>query len=359
MDTQQKQISVSVIVPVYNAARWVGKCIESVLAQNLTDLEVICVDDGSVDESYAVAEHYAKRDERVRVIRQENSGPSAARNCGLRNAVGRWIAFVDADDWLEPDMLRTMVDRAEQGAGSDIVICTYYEEFSDGQSTVGKHFPEDQFWDRERIETEQRKFFCKGVKAYRPYVSIGYPWGRIYRRAMLQEHSIRFPENVFRTEDGIFNLYAFQHSRQMAYINRPLYHYRVNEGSISHGLFRDVVRYTEADFDEVHKFAAKYKQDDAIFLKGIDVRICTWFYKYLAHYYFHPAYLKEHGYLSARQEVLALLSKEYYRQAYRTVDFSLMSRGQKLFVFFAKYRMVDFLYLAVEIKMKQRQLEGK
>ena len=360
MDYIGSNVKVSVIIPVYNAEKYVAACLESILAQKIKDIEIICVDDGSTDKSTDICKDYAKKHSNVKVICQGNSGPANARNNGLSAATGEWIVFADSDDWMEPDMLSIMLNMVEkQGEEVDIVICSYYENHEDGRQTIGNSFLTNQLWDKGRIEIEQRKFLCKGIKEYRPYVSVGFPWGKLYRRAMLEVNEIYFPRDFYRNEDGIFNLYAFQHSRKISYINQPLYHYRISGNSISHGLFCNVVQYTEADFHEVRLFANKYKKNDVIFMKGINVRTCTWFFKYLAHYYFHREYIREHGYIVARREVLTLLNKENYRQAYKTVDFSLMNREQQIFVFFAKYRMVELLYLATIVRSIIMKLKGK
>ena len=116
--------TISVIVPVYNVARYLRKCVESILGQSHADLELILIDDGSKDRSGAICQEYATKDPRVRVIRQENGGVSAARNAGLAIARGKYIGFVDGDDWIESDMYKTLLQKMEE-QGADIVQCGY------------------------------------------------------------------------------------------------------------------------------------------------------------------------------------------------------------------------------------------
>ena len=113
---------VSVVIPVYNIEAHLRQCLDSVAGQTLSDLEVICVDDGSTDTSPAILEEYAQKDPRFQVIRQANAGPGAARNRGMERSSGRYLIFLDSDDWFEPDFLERMTARAEE-TGADVTIC--------------------------------------------------------------------------------------------------------------------------------------------------------------------------------------------------------------------------------------------
>lgn len=340
---------VSVIIPVYNARDYIEQCISSILEQTLVELELICIDDGSSDASAAICERIAESDERVVVLRQKNKGASAARNRGIRAARGIWICFVDADDWLEKDMLESLVGIARPE--TDLVICDHYHNYVNGKQKRIGDFGETQVWDRNRIDIELRKFLCKGIKSYRPYGHIGFPWARIYRKSMIEAESILFPENVVRTEDGIFNMYAFQNSREIIYLYHPLYHYRVLSDSISHKPYPAIVSKTEEDFKEVRAFAARYKMNDAIFLQGIDVRVCTWFYKYLAYYYFLTKTINDLGWKRVKEEIRCLLHKQPYAKAFKEVNLKLMRPGERLFTWMLQHEWIDCTFLLVRGRM--------
>ena len=113
---------VSVIVPVYNVAEYLGQCLDTILLQTLQDIEVICVDDGSTDNSLNILNTYAMFDERLKVIHQENAGAGPARNRGIKEATGDFLIFLDGDDFFHPEMLEKMVVKAEED-NSDVVIC--------------------------------------------------------------------------------------------------------------------------------------------------------------------------------------------------------------------------------------------
>ena len=141
--------SVSVIVPVYKAESFLSNCINSILNQTYRDLEVILVDDGSPDFSGQICEEYAEKDDRVKVIHQKNAGAAAARNCGLKAAAGKYIAFVDSDDWIDRDMYEKMVEAAEI-QNCDLVVCDCLKESSAG-SQVYTHELLGGFYDRDAM----------------------------------------------------------------------------------------------------------------------------------------------------------------------------------------------------------------
>ncbi|MBR3602626.1 MAG: glycosyltransferase [Lachnospiraceae bacterium] len=350
-------ILVSVVIPMYNVEKYLRECLNSVLSQTISNIEIICVDDGSSDKSVDICKEYIKKDNRVKLLTQKNSGPSKARNRGIEEATGKWISFVDADDWLENNMLERLISVSED---SDIVISNYYINMSNSKEKVNIKLDENkQIWDKERINIELRKFLCKGIKEYNPYLAIGAPWARIYKLSLIKEHNIIFPLNVRRTEDGIFNMHMFENAKKIIYLNEPLYHYRLLTDSLSHKMSSDIIKYTEADVEEVKKFARTYKQHDEMFINGIDVRICTWFYKYLAYYFFTKQYLDEFGYLNARKNIIKLLNNHYYKDAFMNVQMKLMRNTEKLFVITMKYKLIEIAFAMVKARIWVKKIRKK
>lgn len=203
---------------------------------------------------------------------------------------------------------------------------------------------------KDEINIFLRKFLCKGIKEYRPYVKLGHPWAKLYSTKVIKRNKVYFPAGLHRTEDGIFNMYAAYFSQRICFINEPLYNYRVLDASISHKYYPQIVENTERDFYEVRKFADYYMNQDIIFAKGIDVRVTTWFYKYLTYKFFNKVYLKEYGYFKARGEIEHLLGREPYISAYKNVDLKLMNLKEKIFVLCMKCRLIDIAFLLVKIR---------
>ena len=228
--------NVSVIVPVYNGAEFLHTCIDSILDQTFCDLEIILVDDGSSDESPKICDNYAAQDERILCIHQENAGAAAARNCGLKAATGKYIAFVDSDDWIDHDMYEKMVEVAET-QNCDLVVCDCLKESSAG-SRVYTHELPGGFYDRDAM-----------VSQYLPQLlmpsTMEYPITisnclLLIRREVIAENQISFPEGMRFSEDLLFGSEVGYFSQSMTYLKGYTpYHYRQNPASVTHAEFKD------------------------------------------------------------------------------------------------------------------------
>ena len=210
----------SVVIPVYNVEAYIDECLCSVAAQSYKDWEAIVVDDGSTDDSAALAEAWAQKDERFRVLKQENRGLSAARNAGMDLAQGEYLLFLDADDWLEPDALQVLANAAQ---GEDVVCFGGRRFFQD----------EKQFEKGDRSDT---KTYACGWDYYQEnalkprqfaFVSVVL---RIYRRAFLQDHQLHFKEGIYH-EDNLFTPIVLFYARETQALSKKLYNYRVRQGS--------------------------------------------------------------------------------------------------------------------------------
>jgi len=186
---------VSVIVPVYNGERYLAKCLDSLQAQTLQDLEIIVVNDGSTDGSAAIIDDYRSRDRRFRVVDKPNGGVSSSRNAGLALVSGEFTAFVDADDWASAEMFEILVDEAV-AAQADIVLCTYMREYE--SRSVEKIFDLPERVQYSPAET-RGVLLCRlvgpvGEGLARPenLDSLGTVWGKVYRSSLLREHGLQF-----------------------------------------------------------------------------------------------------------------------------------------------------------------------
>lgn len=232
---------VSIVIPVYNAARHLGETLDSILGQTGTSIEVICVDDGSTDDGPAILQAYEKRDPRVRVLRQTNSGSSQARNLGLSRASGSWICFVDADDLMAPDAL-SLLARASR-TDADIVYFDHLR-FS---SRVPSVTPSSSVSERTFNADDIRKLQSDCINRFAsntpliPHTVLPTPWAKIYRRDFLVGHGLRFRTDLHLEEDVLFNLEALSYCERAVHINAVVYLYRVSVSSMSHHFDPDLV----------------------------------------------------------------------------------------------------------------------
>lgn len=202
---------VSIIIPVYNAGKYVRDAIDSVLNQTFNDFELILVDDGSTDESGSIIDSYADKDSRVRVFHKVNGGVSSARNLGLDNAKGEWIAFADADDWFEKDALYKLYGAANRN-NVDVVLANICK--------VGLENRQIMYVNKSEYST---KFLPMKHSAL---------WGYLFRRDIIEKHRTRFVEGLAYSEDRVFMYAIAPNITQQSVIPDVVYNYRLNPDSV-------------------------------------------------------------------------------------------------------------------------------
>ena len=212
---------ISVIVPVYNVENYISKCLDSILAQTHTDIEVICVNDGSTDNSGKILDEYASHDSRVQVFHKENGGVSSARNLALENATGEYIGFVDSDDYIDPHMYLSLLSALEE-QDADIAECSIayvYENGATKNGVVRKY----HLTDRKQI---LKAFFLKEIgiinctKLFRHDICAG----------------IKFSEEYKIGEDSLFLYQALKNSKKIIGIDTVGYYYLQRESSVMHNV---------------------------------------------------------------------------------------------------------------------------
>lgn len=202
---------------------YLDKCLNSLKNQSYKNIEVIMIDDGSKDNGKLICEQY-KEDIRFKYIYQNNAGVSAARNHGLTLANGEWIMFVDPDDYVEESIIEELLDNVNDDI--DIVVCCCMANYN-GELIKNEFYESDYlFTSKDNIVDINMLLMDEQYKAnnYR-FTAIGVPWGKIYRKSMLQKERLQFDEELKRMQDNIFNMYAFGKARSIKYINKPLYIY--------------------------------------------------------------------------------------------------------------------------------------
>lgn len=202
---------VSIIVPVYNCEKSLQKCAESILSQTLKNLELILVDDGSPDSSPAKADAIAEGDGRVVVIHKENGGPSSARNCGIDNARGEYIQFVDSDDYIDPDMTESLYNAIIKN-GTDLAACGFIKVRAEDEERVV--FPELDFVKRDEMTEKIPNF----VRSFFP----NSPCNKLYKKSLINH---RFIEGISLAEDLLFNLEYLKNTEAISVLGSCPYHY--------------------------------------------------------------------------------------------------------------------------------------
>lgn len=216
----ERMPEVSIIVPVYNAEPFLRKCMDSLVSQTLKEIEIICVDDGSLDQSGKILDEYANRDARVRVFHQQNQGPSSARNNGMKEAHAPYIMFCDGDDWCAPSMCEEMLKAIHGGA--EMAICGLEKVSIEGsplKNTVkGSLIPSEEG----EVEVSDTLRFCLSRDSY--------PVSKIFKRDIISQNQIEFPMGL-RWEDMFFFSIYLPFAHHVHLVAKSLYYYRQHSQS--------------------------------------------------------------------------------------------------------------------------------
>jgi len=216
---------VSVIIPVYNVENFLRKCLNAVFTQTFKNWECIVIDDGSTDNSGKICDEYANKDDRIKVLRIENSGPAIARNCGLDIAKGEYIYFLDSDDFIEPNTFEKVI--TEMDKGYDMVSFNYIREDSDGNIIRHSNFPIGQY---KFLSIEDRfDFLCLKFLHY----NYGWEgWNRFFRNEIIKKYHLRYCPQSKIGEDMLFCVMYLTHSESYKILEDETYHYIKRTGTL-------------------------------------------------------------------------------------------------------------------------------
>ncbi|QFJ53909.1 glycosyltransferase [Pseudobutyrivibrio xylanivorans] len=237
-EANNSQPLVSIIVPMYNVAEYLGKCLDSIMGQSYTKLQILLIDDGSTDRTATIAKQYARIDSRFTYIHQENKGLSGARNTGIENANGEYIAFVDSDDWIEPDYVSHMVQDALK-TDADIIICGYVEE---GGSCRQISLDKSNGFSRTSAMRILGNIFTED------YLAMIVAWNKLYKKQVFDK--VRFA--VGKIHEDEFAIHRIiDESKLICTVPEPLYHYRIRTDGITGSKHTDDIRHF--DVFEAHQ----------------------------------------------------------------------------------------------------------
>lgn len=220
----------SVVVPVYNAEKYLCNCLDSLLSQDFSDFEIILVDDGSTDESGSICDRYASEQAHVTCLHQENGGHTSARQKGFLASRGQYVTFVDSDDWTSPDMYPKMC-QAIDDTRADIVICDHTAVMPDKEEICRNLFSPG-FYDKARLEKEVYPYMLFSG-TYFKYGIAPNLWNKLFRRELLQNHLFHVPNDIIVGEDALVTYGCILEASSICFIDEAFYYYRSNTGSVS------------------------------------------------------------------------------------------------------------------------------
>lgn len=261
---------ISIIIPVYNVKKYLKDCLDGILMQTYTDWECILVDDGSKDGSAEICDSYALRDARFKVIHKENGGVSSARNMGLKEARGEWVAFVDADDMISPRYLTSLIESSEEG--DDLIVGgNRYFGLEEGKTVPPKNTI---------IQREDFKYLIFTDTEWTWQHVFYVVWGKLFRLSIIKENDLLFDTNLVISEDTIFLLTYMTHISLMRMVVTSEYLYRYENSIKSYYHFKiDKLIKQQSAFEKAMAKIESRNIGDLTQLKTLSKSLC--FNKYL------------------------------------------------------------------------------
>lgn len=214
---------ISIVIPNYNTAQFLPRCLDSLIKQTLSNLEIICIDNNSTDNSLEILNQYAKKDNRIKVLSETTPGAAVARNLGLDNATGKYIMFCDSDDWYELNMCEIMYKTIEQKR-VDVVCCHTFVDLEDGLNEIEKSTrAKEKYYNSKK----RGKFSVNDTIRFKMNMLCN----KICRRDLIEKYGIRFPVGHENEDDAFWFMYSFT-SNSIYYMRKKLYHYFIRQGSV-------------------------------------------------------------------------------------------------------------------------------
>ena len=334
---------VSIIIPVYNAEKHLHKCLDSIINQTYKNIEIICINDGSTDNSLQILEEYAQKDRRIKIINQENKGVSVARNIGIKFTQTEYIMFVDSDDWIELETCELALNQIEKHQAD--ICCFGVFEVSDNRI-----YSRD--WEiRHLNQSENQDIDIDTKKAF-----IVNSVGKLFKTKFIKENDILFPSNIKNGEDAIFNLICFYKDAKYTLLNKILYYYITdNEGSATNNL-----KYAIKNDIEGYKFFFNtdlFKNADEEFkIIAIEKFISqlNYYYnksaKYSLKYFMQILFFKKYLYINFSKNLLQKVPNICYLKKFNILHliFSVVNSNDK------RHKVITILGIKIKIKRMQK-----
>lgn len=327
---------VSIIIPMYNVEKYLPKCLDSIVGQTYKNLEIICVDDGSPDNSAEIVRSYSEKDNRIILVRKENGGLSSARNEGLKHATGDYTVFVDSDDWIDVETIQTAIDATEND-GVEMVMWGYVREYTNN-SIEKRIFDSDRIFNKEETKNyvHRRIIGLLGEELSNPATadSLGTAWGKLYTTKKIKDNNIEFVDTkLIGTEDLLFNTYYFGYVETCKFINKPFNHYRKdNQTSLTriykHQLFEQWTKLYDLMFEYLDTHKDICGED---FKTAMNNRICLSMIGLGMNEHCRKA-----SFIDRAAAVDRILESERYRKAYKDLELKYFPLHWKVFFHYCK-----------------------
>lgn len=331
------EIDFSVIIPMYNEEKNICRCIDSILDQNFTNYEILIIDDGSTDRSLSICEKIKKKNEKINIFTSSNKGVSSARNIGINKARGNWLIFVDADDVIKEDCLKTF----------------FYGNHSVDISVANENLKDDKI---ELLDELARKYIInemidphKDDKTFNGSVC-----SKAFKRSMIKNYGIYFDVNLIHGEDTIFNLIALKHAKNIRFIKKSVYNVYYNPYSATNIYQKRIIENDRIFLQKINRILLSYKMSygnlfSAIVLNGL------WICMNLD--IANLDNIETTTINQRKSKLISIMDKEYYRKEVKNVSiYSKLLPFKKCFFLCVKY---DLYFLAIALVLLKSKIKQK
>lgn len=339
---------VSIIVPVYNVEQYLPQCLDSIVNQTYKNIEVICVNDGSPDNSINILEDYAARDSRIKIVSQKNQGVSRARNLAHQYVNGDYIIYVDGDDWLDVNTCEIAVEKATESS-ADVVMWSYISE-SKNRSDKKIIFGDEFIFDETKVKQMLHRRFIgiAGSELAHPEQadSLCPVWGKMYKSNIILKSNVKFVDldKIGTYEDGLFNLEVFKYVHKAVYLPVNLYHYRRTNSESQTAKYRPgLFEQWQKLFDEMQLYIGdnglSEEYEDALSnrialsILGLGLNILS----------------SDFSAKKKKVMIKEIITSDRYKEAYKKLEFKYFPIHWKLFYSFAKAGNATGVYMLLKV----------
>ena len=319
---------VSIIVPIYNAEKYLNICIDSLINQDYKNIEIILIDDGSTDRSANICDEYLKKDNRIKVIHNSNKGVSATRNEGIKVAIGEWITFVDADDWVEKNYISSMYNVVDDD--TDMIIGRTISVIKGKRVYDGYRGEDIEFFENENKYKLFESIFDDNISNMK-YPHISTCSAKLFRMKLIKDLDLLYNSNLKYYEDAIFNMEVIFNAKKVILINKKIYYYRYNIDSATSTYNQSIINNYENVYQEFKSFSEKYnvnfnKYDEIFKIKNLNTILMN--------------YCKtKEKYFSKRKFIKEICNNKTYNKAIKYVKIQKLPKRRKVLVILARLRM--------------------
>lgn len=338
---------VSIVVPVYNVEKYLKRCVDSLIGQSYPNLEILLIDDGSKDNSLSICKEYELKDSRIRVFHKENEGLGLTRNYGIERATGRYITFVDSDDYLTSDAVETMLEKAT-ATDADVVIANNYYKDEEQKVTL----PERLYSGTEIKEVLM--VHMMGNKGNELDALSYTAWGKLYKKDLFTQNNLVFPsERKLIWEDLAFSVEAYPLCEKVYVLHKPVYYYCFNEGSLTHTYKPNKL---ELVMELYHYMGIKIQELGLP--KEAQYRLNTNFIGHIRTCIkLEVFYADKNGFGTAIQNIREICSRKDVQTLIESYPKDSFNKSQHIYNFAMEHRWIYAVYFLTWLQNKKKRIE--